>query len=63
MHKTILANVMIFVTIFENKGFTNFLLMNKIKIKKSNTISFVNDCQGVKCKASPKQPQSLTTSK
>ncbi len=54
---------MILVTAFENKGFTNFLLMNKIRIKKSKTISFEKDCQGVKCKASPKQPQSLTTSK
>ncbi|MNQ58862.1 hypothetical protein D3C85_730800 [compost metagenome] len=51
------------VTNLENKGFTNFLLMNKIKIKNNKTISFVNDCQGVKCKASPKHPQSLTTSK
>jgi hypothetical protein len=46
-----------FCTLLVNNGLP-ILIENKIKIKKSKTMSLVNDCQGVSFKASPKQPQS-----
>jgi hypothetical protein len=48
-----------FCTLLVNNGLPTFDWKNKIKIKKSKTMSLVNDCQGVSFKASPKQPQSL----
>ena len=44
----------------EKSGLILFLQRKIGKIQTSKTMSLVNDCQGVKCNASPKQPQSVT---